>query len=77
MYSEMERVLTKPGMLPKSSSKDGMTNAIKKHVGKFKGVELEESGLIEHIQSMKQDMVMLKDVEDYLAMNQIQFERKN
>jgi GNAT superfamily N-acetyltransferase len=74
MYSEMERVLTKPGMLPKSSSKNGMTNAIKKHVGKFKGVELEESGLLDYIQGMKQDMVTLKDVEDYLAMNQIRIE---
>jgi hypothetical protein len=72
-YSEMERVLSKPGMLPNKADPKTMATAIQKHVGKFKGVELAESGLLDHIESMGGE-VTRQDVLDYLDMNRIELE---
>lgn len=70
-YSQMQRVLEKPGMLPKIATANSMLGVIKKHIGKFKGVELEESGLTDWLSSLGPKMVTRQDVLDEVAGRQI------
>jgi hypothetical protein len=73
LYSQMEKTLTTPGMLPKESSPEGMLKVITGHVGKFKGVELDESGLKDWLGSMEPGAkVTRQDVADRLAQNRIE-----
>lgn len=75
VFSQMEQTLSKQGMLPKSASIKKMIETIKSHVGKFKEVELNESGLIEYLESMDRGMVSRQEVLDYLNMNRIVLEQ--
>jgi len=70
-YSQMQRVLEMPGMLPKSAPAEKMLAAIEKHVGKFKGVELEESGLKSWLSGLQERLVTRQDVLDEIATRQI------
>jgi len=74
VFSQMEQVLSRQGMLPKSAKKSRMIEAIRSHMGKFKQTELEESGLIEHIESMDKDVVTRQEILDYMDMNRIVLE---
>jgi hypothetical protein len=71
-YSQMQRVLETPGMLPKSAPAGKMLAAIEKHIGKFKGVELEESGLKSWLSGLHDRVITRQDVLDEIATRQIE-----